>query len=252
MRRSDSSNDHLYNNDWCKNPSHTISYDIEVYPGQWTTDYITEGQYHLLIDRHNNVYTHHPIEVIRKIYDHPQFKHLSLSQITKAVEYTSECRQSAVQQDPWREGDRFRYDRFQNLQADPFTTTLRVAQQLGLSCRCCTNMIWNGRVDKSIEKIDMDQFWSEDYDYEGYEKTEKRERIFTTLFSEGNYRLGLRLRPFCDSCLKIAERGIRPYRDKMLGLGRNDEVIALRGVLHLYKSFIPKREKKGKPKCSTF
>jgi len=244
MRRSDSSNDHLYNNNWRKNPHDTLACDIETYPGQWITDYFKEGQYESLIDYGNNIYTHHPIEVIRTIYDHPQFQHLTLSQIAKAVKFCSTYRQGTLDQDPWKEGDRFRYNRFYHLQTSPSETIELVAAQLGFHCRCCTNMIWQGRSDKDIGNHEGRPFWSGDYDYAEYKEMEKDEWIFSNLFRGGSFIYGLKLRPFCDSCLKIAERGTRRYFHQEVINKLGETNIALRGVLHLYKSFIPKRVKK--------
>jgi hypothetical protein len=94
----------------------------------------SQGEHSTLVQEvyhYNQKYTHHPIGLVQELRADPAFRHLTLEQLVEAVYAEKHRRQSAC------------YG-LEAIQIDPEATRYSVALGVGLSCRACNNLIFEG------------------------------------------------------------------------------------------------------------
>jgi hypothetical protein len=195
-----------------------------------------EGGFSSFIDT-GKKYSHHPLEVIRLIYNDPQFNHLTLDEICSLVNKHGSHR-ACPTGTGWNYstlGPIFKEPYLVDLQMNPEETIKNVAAHAGLSCLCCENM--------ALEKPELDdegRLVREYPDYRSnrtiFEENMSKQYEFFCLFS---YTYRPVLAPFCKKCLCKARQKMNYNRNKrspdIMNSWEFREVDALWGLIGVYK-----------------
>ena len=167
-------------------------------------------------------HNHHPVAVMQKLNSDKRFKHLSLEQLSKLIEYFGKTRVSPH----WGYCPNLE-DKLREIQLEPIETENNVVKFGGVCCKFCDGMAWepNNTKEYNYEKVEL------------YNKHLSKQIIYAKLFYSG-FRDSMSP-VLCDDCLSIA-RSIKIVNYNH----RYDKTNALRGLLTLITSRY--KTKKGK------
>lgn len=193
-----------------------------------------EGDHSLFVETPFNrqKYTHHPIGLIHELRENPAFRHLTLERLVEAV-YSEMI------------GRGYYGCGIETIQIDPEATRYFVALGVGLSCRACDNLIFEGHglalevskppweerwefINNTLRKLVRDQ-WNLYYAVERH--THQRERVLPV---------------FCEDCFVLTNSV--PDIDNW----NYQDTHTLRQLLAIFEGrYCPPKRRRSSPRNST-